>query len=259
MMPANSFSERMKLTRIAKQSNIILAIDPSFGKCDLFECVLDLIHSLGKYLCAIKLNFHILLPLSSEELRKINLAAHNANLQIIADIKLNDIPHTNHVAIQYLSSMGFDSVIVNPFIGRSGLKTTVDFAHSLNFGVISLIYMSHCGAEEGYGALVDNGMNTNRISQFSHFYDVFYENSVYANVDGFIIGANRLDIIKKFSSKDKTDIPIYSPGVITQGGEIKTALDSGSDFLIIGRAIINSDDPNKELQRIQKSVKDGDM
>jgi orotidine-5'-phosphate decarboxylase len=259
MMPDNSFSERIELARIANKSNIILAIDPMFGKDDLFEYILDLINNLGKYLCAIKLNFHVILPLSADELRKLNLSAHNANLQIIADIKLNDIPNTNQVAIQYLSSMGFDSVIVNPFIGRNGLKTAVDFAHSINFGVISLIYMSHNGAEEGYGALVDNRMDIDRVSKYSQFYDIFYENSVFADVDGFIIGANRLDIIKKFSSKKKINIPIYSPGVITQGGEIKPALDSGSDFLIIGRAIVNADDPFRELQRIHKSIKDDNI
>ena len=107
---------------------------------------MDLITKLGKYICAVKLNFHVILPLSFTDLKKINYIAHREKLQVIADIKLNDIPNTNDVTIQYLHSMGFDSIIVNPFIGKNNLKTTVDFAHSLNCGVISLVYMSHGSA-----------------------------------------------------------------------------------------------------------------
>ena len=80
-------------------------------------------------------------------------------MQVIADIKLNDIPNTNDITIQYLHSMGFDSIIVNPFIGKTNLKTTVDFAHSLNCGIISLVYMSHDSAKEGFGVSVVDASN----------------------------------------------------------------------------------------------------
>jgi len=151
-----SFANRINKIRRKKNSNIVLAVDPNFDVENIFDYVCHVIDQLHDYVCAIKLNFHVILPLSKIELKKITQIAHEDNLQIIADIKLNDIFDTNKVTIKYLSSSGFDSVIVNPFIGKISLKATVDYAHSLNFGVISLVYMSHADAVEGYGASLAN-------------------------------------------------------------------------------------------------------
>jgi orotidine-5'-phosphate decarboxylase len=202
------------------------------------------------------LNFHAILPLSFIELHTINAIAHGENLQVIADIKLNDIPNTNIATIQHLHSMGFDSIIVNPFIGKTNLKTTVNFAHSLDCGIISLVYMSHDSASEGFGAsIIESSVNAAQVPNL--FYKIFYQNSKDSKVDGVIIGGNRLDIIKEFSfkNKNKNKIPIYSPGLITQGGDIKSALECGADYLIIGRAIINSLDPLMELKNIHNLIK----
>lgn len=247
------FCERIDIICKDRQSNLILAIDPKYGTNNLFTYVLDLITTLGKHICAIKLNFHVILPLSSTDLKKITYIAHREKLQVIADIKLNDIPNTNSITIQHLHSMGFDSIIVNPFIGKNNLKTTVDFAHSLDCGVISLVYMSHSGAKEGFGVSVVDASNY-KSEEPTAFYKVFYQNSKDSGVDGIVIGGNRLDILKEFSSKN-LKIPIYSPGLITQGGDVKSALECGADYLIIGRAITCSPDPLLELQNIHTLVK----
>ena len=249
------FSERIDLLSKDKETNLILAIDPLPDTSNLFNYIINLILKLGKYLCAIKLNFHVLLPLSFAELQKINTVAHSEKLQVIADIKLNDIPNTNNITIQYLYSMGFDSIIVNPFVGKTNLKSTVNFAHSLNCGIISLIYMSHNGANEGFGVtVIDSSENTLNVPNL--LYKIFYQNSKDSQVDGVVIGGNRLDILKEFSpKKNEKKIPIYSPGIITQGGNIETAMKCGSDYLIIGRAIINSSNPLMELKNIYKSIR----
>jgi orotidine-5'-phosphate decarboxylase len=248
------FSKRIDILSKDKQSNIILAIDPTYDTSNLFNYITNLITKLGKYICAIKLNFHAILPLSFIELHTINAIAHGENLQVIADIKLNDIPNTNIATIQHLHSMGFDSIIVNPFIGKTNLKTTVNFAHSLDCGIISLVYMSHDSANEGFGAsIIESSVNAAQVPNL--FYKIFYQNSKDSKVDGVIIGGNRLDIIKEFSFKNKNKIPIYSPGLITQGGDVKSALECGADYLIIGRAIINSLDPLIELKNIHNLIK----
>lgn len=250
-----SFANRINKIRRQKSSNIILAVDPTCEVENIFDYVCHLIDQLHDYICAIKLNFHVILPLSKIELKKITQIAHDDNLQIIADIKLNDIFDTNKVTIKYLSSLGFDSVIVNPFIGKISLKSTVEYAHSLNFGVISLVYMSHVDAVEGYGAslVIPNSIDKSKISK--PVYRIFYENSKSAGVDGVVVGGNRLDILKELRDKGDEDLPIYSPGIITQGGDIKIALESGSTYLIIGRAIINSDSPLNMVKEIHDLVK----
>ena len=256
MDPHDSFADRISAIKSEKDSNIVLAVDPTSRIENLLDYVCNIISQLHDYVCAIKLNFHVILPLSKNELRKITEIAHNYNLQIIADLKLNDIFDTNQVTIKYLSSLGFDSVIVNPFIGKFSLQSTVDYAHSLNFGIISLVYMSHADAIEGYGGSlsIQNGLGKWKNSK--PVYRIFYDNSKSVGVDGVVVGGNRLDILKELASKDTETLPIYSPGIITQGGDINKALQAGSTYLIIGRAIINSDSPIDKIKNIYDLVKD---
>jgi orotidine-5'-phosphate decarboxylase len=44
---------------------------------------------------------------------------------------------------------------------------------------------------------------------------------------------------------------IYSPGVGVQGGNPKQTIESGSDFLIVGRTILNSKNPVQTAKKLQ--------
>jgi orotidine-5'-phosphate decarboxylase len=251
-----SFANRINDIRRQKSSNIVLAVDPTYEVENLFDYVCHIIDQVQDYICAIKLNFHVILPLSKIELKKITQVAHESNLQIIADLKLNDIFDTNQITIKNLSSLGFDSVIINPFIGKISLKSAVDYAHSLNFGIISLVYMSHADAIEGYGASLSIPTENYKSNKSKPVYRMFYDISKSVGVDGIVVGGNRLDILKELRTEDNVNPPIYSPGIITQGGDIKRALESGSTYLIIGRAIVNSDSPLNRAKDIYDLVKD---
>jgi len=49
-------------------------------------------------------------------------------------------------------------------------------------------------------------------------------------------------------------IPIYSPGVGAQGGEIEAALKAGANYLIVGRAITLSENPAESAKNIRNIV-----
>lgn len=247
MVDSAGFSHRITEASINKRSRIILALDLT-DRSDLNEFALRTISQLEGYICAIKLNFHLILPLSGSELSKVNRLVHSYNLQSIADIKLNDVPSTNKIAISHLSSMGFDAITVNPFIGTAGLRAVVVQAHELKSGILALVYMSHIGAQAGFGI---NFVGSN--SQVTSLYQKFFEDAVTCRVDGVIVGANRLEIVKEISCK-KDRIPIYSPGVGVQGGNMKQAANSGTDYFIIGRSIIGSKDPLKTAKTLQHQL-----
>ena len=254
MNPSGSFGERIKALSEEKKTNMVLALDPSSEKKDILDYVIKQIKNLSGYCCAIKINFHVILPLSRAELQKITKTAHDYKLQVIADLKLNDIYDTNKVVIQQLFSMGFDCLIINPFIGKNSLRTITQYAHSLNFGIITLVYMSHPDALEGYGALVQSGHASQKKDLPLPLYRTFYDNSLLAGVDGIVIGGNRTEVIAEFCSGQTSVLPIYSPGLITQGGDVNKALESGSSFLIIGRAILESDSPVNTLKTIHEMI-----
>ncbi len=60
-------------------------------------------------------------------------------------------------------------------------------------------------------------------------------------------------MIKYCKTKTKHNkTSIVTPGIGTQGGDAKTALDAGSDFLIIGRTILGSPSPDVEAKKFQE-------
>jgi len=241
------FSHRIAAASRIKRSRIILALDLTDGS-DLNEFALKTISLLEKYICAAKLNFHLLLPLSSSEISEVNRHVHSYGLQSVADIKLNDVPSTNKVAISLLSSMGFDAITVNPFIGTAGLRAAVVQAHELKLGILALVYMSNIGAQQGFGI---NFLDSN--SQVTLLYQKFLQDAITCRADGVIVGGNRLEILREISCK-KDRIPIYSPGLGVQGGNIKQAATNGTDYFIIGRSIIESKDPLKTAKNIQQQL-----
>lgn len=121
---------KTRLSQISKKNGkIILANDYDSSEKNLTAKTIQNIKTLHPYLCGIKLNFHLLLPLSFKEISKINKTAHNYGLQTIADIKLNDIGNTNKVTTEHLWNLGFDAVIVNPIMGLDSLKQIVKSSH----------------------------------------------------------------------------------------------------------------------------------
>ena len=142
------FSNRIK--KSSSDSSIILANDYSTNVPRLESKTIHNIKSLHKNLCAIKINFHLLLKLGKKEIQKINKTANNYGLQTIADIKLNDIGNTNLVAIENLDELGFDAVIANPIMGNQSLKNLVKSAHKRSMGIISLCHMSAPEARANY-------------------------------------------------------------------------------------------------------------
>ena len=138
-----NYRARIKKSSSGK-SKIILANDLDQISSEKIESItIKNIKTLNKFLCAIKLNFHVILPLGIKHLKKINQVAHDVGLQTIADIKLNDIGNTNMVAAERLWESGFDAIIVNPIMGPENLENLVLSAHKQSHGIVSLVHMSH--------------------------------------------------------------------------------------------------------------------
>ena len=225
----SSFKERIRKLS-SEKSPLILAND--FEGKNLESKTLANIKTLSKYLCAVKFNFHLLLPLGQKEISRINKAAHDSGLQTIADIKLNDIGNTNFVTAQTLWDLGFDAIIVNPIMGPQSLENLIKLAHKNKKGIISLCHMSAPEARATYELKIKN----------LHLYQMFLEWASKLRADGIIVGSTFPQIIQYCKQKSKS-LDIYSPGIGTQGGDIQKTLASGSDYLIVGRTILNSKNP----------------
>ncbi len=225
---------KTRLSQISKSNgSVILANDYDSSEKNLQNKTIQNIKKLNPYLCGIKLNFHLLLPLSAKEIIKINKTAHDYGLQTIADIKLNDIGNTNRVTTEHLWHLGFDAVIVNPIMGLDSLKNLVKSSHKEQKGVITLCHMSAPEAKLSYDMEIKMGKK-------QQLYQLFLNWALTAKVDGIVVGATFPKIIQYCSKQAGKNLSIFSPGVGTQGGNASEVISSGTNYLIVGRTILNA-------------------
>lgn len=225
---------KTRLSQISKSNGkVILANDYDSSVKNLQNKTIQNIKKLNPYLCGIKLNFHLLLPLSAKEIIKINKTAHDYGLQTIADIKLNDIGNTNRVTTEHLWNLGFDAVIANPIMGLDSLKNLVKSSHKEQKGVITLCHMSAPEAKLSYDMEINMGKK-------QQLYQLFLNWALTAKVDGIVVGATFPKIIQYCSKQAGKNLSIFSPGVGTQGGNASEVISSGTNYLIVGRTILNA-------------------
>jgi len=235
------------------QSNIILALDlPSGSPRRLLSRSFQILNSVHPYLCALKLNRQAVLPLGLfNGVQKILARTHDFGLPTIMDAKVNDIGNTNRAIVEYYYKAGFDAVICSPFVGwEEGMQPVFEVAHAMNRGVILLVYMSHKGAVEGYGQTVQDSVTKQLVPQ----YRIFAEKALKWNADGAVVGATHPDKISEVHAILKGNVPIYSPGVGAQGGDAETAVKAGAKYLIVGRKIVEAQNPAKAAEQIRDAA-----
>ena len=249
-----SFKRLMEESERRRGSNIILALDSVPPRSEgLLNSGLKILEETYPYICAVKLNRHLVLPLGLHDgVKRIIEKAHSLNLPVIMDCKINDIGYTNRVIAENYFDAGFDAVTANPFVGwKDGLQPVFEAAKEMNRGVILLVYMSHKSSWEGYGQKIYDSETGEKKPQ----YIAFAEKALAWNADGAVVGGTYPEKIKEVHRVLKDDVPIYSPGIGAQGGDIKAAVSAGARYIIIGRAITLAEMPGQAAKRFRNAVK----
>ncbi|OGD53297.1 hypothetical protein A3K80_05665 [Candidatus Bathyarchaeota archaeon RBG_13_38_9] len=110
--------------------------------------------------------------------------------------------------------------------------------------------MSHKGASQGYSRIVMESDSTEKIPQFI----IFAKNALAWKADGAVVGAtqpNNITVVKQILGEN---VPIFAPGIIAQGASPKDAIKAGADYLIVGRGILLSSEPEKSAKKIKDEV-----
>ena len=248
-----SFRAKIEQTAKKKESNIVLACDFPFEKPekrkDLFSKAESVLEAAHRYICAVKFNHHLVLPLGTfDGVQKLVKKVHDLDLTAIMDCKVNDVGSTNQVIAEYYYAAGFDALIANPFIGwEEGLKPIFDVAIRLQRGVILLVYMSHRAAAEGYGMTIVDAETGKKVPQ----YVSFARKTLKYGADGAVVGATYPQKISEVHGILGETVPIYSPGIGAQGGAVQLALKAGARYLIVGREITLTENPAKMAKKIR--------
>jgi orotidine-5'-phosphate decarboxylase len=118
-------------------------------------------------------------------------------------------------------------------MGLDSLKNLVKSSHKEQKGVITLCHMSAPEAKLSYDMEIKMGKK-------QRLYQLFLNWALIAKVDGIVVGATFPKIIQYCSKKAEKNLSIFSPGVGTQGGNAQKVILSGTNYLIVGRTILNA-------------------
>ncbi|MEM4576732.1 MAG: orotidine-5'-phosphate decarboxylase [Candidatus Nezhaarchaeales archaeon] len=243
-MRAN-FVEMISEAAYKNQSKIVLALDVKGP--NVFDRALKILEDVSKYICCVKVNKHLILPLGLRGLRGLIERAHALGIPVIADCKMCDIGSTNVVEASQYFDAGFDAITVMPLPGWfDGLEGVFRMAKEIGKGVILVVMMSHRGASEFFEATIFEG----ELGIFDKLYNAFARRAVKWCADGVVVGATRPDVIRQVKDVVE-DIPIFSPGVMVQGGAIEEALRAGASYVIVGRAICENSNPADKARELR--------
>jgi orotidine-5'-phosphate decarboxylase len=206
-----------------RDTRLILALDVTSR-----DEALSLANSLKDYFDAIKIGYPLILNAGLGIVSEISAFA-----QVIADLKIADIPNTNRLICEAVLKAGAKGVIAHAFPGRDSLQACADSARRYGADLFVVTEMSHPGAELFMAPLAE---------QMARL-------AVEVGATGVVAPATRPERIKLIRSAIGNRI-IISPGVGAQGGSARDALAAGADYLIAGRSIIEADDPIASAKRL---------
>ncbi len=208
---------------LKKSSGIILALD-----VQKIEDALKISEKVYDYIDGFKVGYPLILE------NGISVVDEISNFgSVIVDIKIADIPNTNRMIAKIIKKHKVDGIIAHGFVGSDSIRALVEeFSPG---DVYSVAEMSHPGAIE---FMQKNGIEIARIS-------------IENGVKGLILPGTRPERIKIYR-ENFPHVLIFSPGIGAQGGDAGKAFENGSDYIIVGRSIYESNDPVGVINKIKK-------
>ena len=152
-----------------------------------------------------------------------------ANIPVIADFKVADIPNTNTLICDEVFAAGCSGIITHAFCGSDSLTAVVDGAHDYGGIALAVCEMSHPGALDFL-----TGVNAEKMAQMAKD----------AGADGIIAPSTRPERTAILRNIIGNTMKIYSPGVGAQGAQPED-VKQYVDGIIVGRAIYQAADPGK--------------
>jgi len=241
---------KQKLTEVIKssKSNLVIGLDTDYDKVPatylryknpMLAFNLKIIESTYDYCAGYKINlaFYEAAGAKGIEALEETVKAIPRNRISICDAKRGDIGNTAELyAKAYFDNLHFDSITLSPYMGYDSISPFLERKDKL---VYILIRTSNSGAEDFQTLKVGN----------KELHEVIANKSLEwsKNQTGFVIGANRLKDIKKYSSAIEK-IPLLIPGIGAQGNDLRDLINNLHNKLFLinaSRSIIFAGDVNE--------------
>jgi len=209
---------------------LIVALD--FDNADK---ALNFLNNLDPNKCLVKVGLELFI---SEGWKILDLIS-DRGFEIFLDLKLHDIPNTVAKSIKKISNFNVALTTVHLNGGMSMLEAAS--SEKANIKILGVSILTSLSKEEIFEITDTN-------------FDVYFNNLISiassSNVDGVVCSPNELDRLKDFNKLKVV------PGIrnnISDDDQKRVMTSSeaykkGADFIVVGRPITKSEDPEKTLE-----------
>ena len=175
---------------------------------------------------------------------------------VFADAKLHDIPNTAHQAAKALGRRGARWVTVHALGGPEMVGAAVEGLNEGSegkAGVLAVTILTSLGpasiTELGISGTIDE-----RVGSYASM-------AAQAGAEGVVCSAHECPIVKKVAP----DIRVFTPGIRTQSQPSHdqarvvrpaVAIAAGADYLVVGRAVTDADDPVRAADAMLSEIRD---
>ncbi len=173
------------------------------------------------------------------------------NKKIFFDFKFFDIPNTVKRAVENCCKLGIDMLSLHILGGERMVKGAIEIRNKVNKNtkIVGITVLTSFSNEE-FG-----------FSDVKKMVSVLAESGFKWGLDGIVCSGQELSFLRKYPfylivagirmEKVKDD----QKRIITPSEAVKT----GSDFLVVGRPIYESEKPENAVKKIIKEMKNGKM
>jgi len=217
------------------------------------DAALKLVARLDPKLCRVKVGKELFVAAGPAVVARLQ----ERGFEVFLDLKFHDIPNTVAGACRAAARLGVWMLNVHATGGEAMLRAARESIESvarppLLIAVTILTSLADADLERiGYvGSLSENVERLARLARAS-------------GLDGVVCSAQEVTLIRRATGEDFT---LVTPGIRLEGGarddQARTvtpreAVRLGSDYLVIGRPITQSEDPAATLESIRLSLEEG--
>jgi orotidine-5'-phosphate decarboxylase len=215
------------------------------------EANLELVKKLKDFDLWLKVGFRSYIRDGKEFLRE--LKAINPNFKIFLDLKLYDIPNTMADAAEEICKLPIDMFNVHASAGKDAMVTVMDRIKDVpNRPIVIAVTALTSFDNESFQYIYNEDIEAKATK--------FAKDTFEAGMDGVVSSAfESLDIKNNTSNKFITLCPGIRPfgedaGDQKRVADLKLAEEQEVDFIVVGRPIYKSEQPEKVVEQILQNI-----
>ncbi|BED91967.1 MAG: orotidine-5'-phosphate decarboxylase [Candidatus Improbicoccus pseudotrichonymphae] len=231
------------------QKDVIVACDFSDNQ------IFDFLEKFQQEDLFIKIGMELFYKFGPDIIRKIK---KKFDFKIFLDLKLHDIPNTVFKAVSNLVELEVDFITVHASGGKEMMMRAGDAAKNSTTKIFAVTVLTSMPKKSLRKEIFTNENLDSVVLAYAN-------NAFDCNLSGIICSVKEVRRVKnKFS-----DLLCITPGIRYEKTDIKDdqvrvatpekARREGSDFIVVGRPIILSDDPLSTYQKIRKEFTRTDL